>query len=220
MDIDTETLASYIDHTNLSPKATICDIKKLCDEAIQYSFKTVCVTSHMLEYAIEQLQGHATIAISVIGFPTGKASTSEKADEATRLVKIGASELDMVINIEALKTQNYSYVYEDIYAVVVAAKPVPIKVIIETCYLDNDEKVIACALAKAAGAAFVKTSTGCGSSGATQQDISLMRKMVGTDMGVKASGSIRTYNDAITMIQAGANRLGTSSSIKIMLNQT
>ena len=220
MDIDKKTLASYIDHTNLSPTATIDDIEKLCDEAIQYGFKTVCVSPTMLEYAIGQLQSSATKAISVIGFPTGKASTSEKADETTHLVKIGASELDMVINLDALKRKNYSYVYEDIDAVVKAARAVPIKVIIEACYLDNDEKVIACALAKAAGATFVKTSTGCGSSGATPQDISLMRKVVGIDMGVKASGSIRSYDDAITMIQAGANRIGTSSSVKIMLNQT
>jgi len=209
-------LAPYIDHTILKPEATEEDIKRVCQEAIDYKFKAVCVNSANVSLAAELLKDHPSLPIAVVGFPLGAAISSSKAHEAKEAVKAGAQEIDMVINIGALKTRNYRKVLTDIQAVVVAAAPCPVKVIIETASLSQDEKIIACALSKAAGAHFVKTSTGFGDGGATVEDIALMRRVVGDELGVKASGGIKTREDALKMIEAGASRVGASSSIAIV----
>lgn len=209
-------LAKMIDHTLLKPDATESDLKKLCDEARKYKFATVCVNSAFVRRAAELLKGAEAKPIAVVGFPLGAATSSAKAFEAREAIKNGAQEIDMVINIGELKSGNFSVVLEDIRAVVEASKPHPVKVILETALLDHDQKVIACALSKAADAAFVKTSTGFGPSGATTDDIALMRKVVGPKMGVKASGGIRTTDDALKMIQSGASRVGASASTAIV----
>lgn len=209
-------LAKMIDHTLLKPDATESDLKKLCDEARKYKFATVCVNSAFVRRAAELLQGADAKPIAVVGFPLGAATSSAKAFEAREAIKNGAKEIDMVINIGELKSGNYTVVFDDIRAVVEASKPHPVKVILETALLDHDQKVIACALSKAADAAFVKTSTGFGPSGATAEDIALMRKVVGPTMGVKASGGIRTTDDALKMIQSGASRVGASASVAIV----
>jgi len=183
-------LAPYIDHTLLKPDATRDDLIKLCDEARKYGFATVCVNSSNVALAARLLQGCSTKAIAVVGFPLGAATSSAKAFETREAIRAGAGEIDMVINIGQLKAKNYAYVECDIHEVVQAARPRPVKVILETGALTRDEKVIACALAKAAGAAFVKTSTGFGPGGATAEDIALMRAVVGDDVGVKASASV------------------------------
>lgn len=210
------SLAGMIDHTLLKPDTTQSEIKKLCEEARQYSFATVCVNSSFVGYAAQLLKGSKTKAIAVVGFPLGAASTSSKAFEAKEAIRLGAQEIDMVINIGALKGQDYATVFEDIRQVVEVSKPYPVKVILETAALNEDQKIIACALSKAAGAAFVKTSTGFGAGGATVEDIALMRRIVGPEMGVKASGGIRTYEDAKKVIEAGANRIGASASVSIV----
>lgn len=213
-------IARYIDHTNLKPYATKEDIIKLCDEAIQYGFYAVCVNPYRVKLAKDYLRekGADVRVASVIGFPLGATPTEVKVFEAKKALDDGADELDMVINIGALKDGDYEYVKRDIEEVVKVAheKGAKVKVIIETCYLTDEEKVKACELAKEAGADFVKTSTGFGSGGATVEDVKLMRKVVGPDMGVKASGGIRTYEQAVAMIEAGANRIGTSSGVKIV----
>ncbi|AIU69222.1 deoxyribose-phosphate aldolase [Thermococcus eurythermalis] len=213
-------IARYIDHTNLKPYATKEDIIKLCDEAIQYGFYAVCVNPYRVKLAKDYLSGKgADVRVaSVIGFPLGATPTEVKVFEAKKALDDGADELDMVINIGALKDGDYEYVKRDIEEVVKVAheKGAKVKVIIETCYLTDEEKVKACELAKEAGADFVKTSTGFGSGGATVEDVRLMRKVVGPEMGVKASGGIRTYEQAVAMIEAGANRIGTSSGVKIV----
>lgn len=213
-------IARYIDHTNLKPYATKEDIIKLCDEAIQYGFYAVCVNPYRVKLAKDYLSGKgADVKVaSVIGFPLGATPTEVKVFEAKKALDDGADELDMVINIGALKDGDYEYVKRDIEEVVKVAheKGAKVKVIIETCYLTDEEKVKACELAKEAGADFVKTSTGFGSGGATVEDVRLMRKVVGPEMGVKASGGIRTYEQAVAMIEAGANRIGTSSGVKIV----
>jgi deoxyribose-phosphate aldolase len=197
-------LAPYIDHTLLKPDATRDDLVKLCDEARKYGFATVCVNSSNVALASRLLQGCSTKAIAVVGFPLGAATTSAKTFETREAIRAGAAEIDMVIQIGQLKAKNYAYVECDIREVVQAAKPRPVKVILETGALTRDEKVIACALAKAAGAAFVKTSTGFGPGGAT------------AEVGVKASGGVRTTADAQKMVEAGANRLGASASVAIV----
>lgn len=209
-------LASKIDHTLLKPDATSEDIRRICEEAAQYRFATVCISPKYVSLATQLLKGTTTLPISVVGFPSGKGASSEKAQEARDAVQAGAREIDMVINQDALKAQDYSFVYRDIAAVVEASKPYPVKVILETCNLDDTQKIAACALSKAAGAAFVKTSTGFASGGATAEDISLMRQVVGPEMGVKASGGIRTLVDAIKMIESGASRIGASASVAIV----
>lgn len=213
-------IARYIDHTNLKPYATKEDIIKLCDEAIQYGFYAVCVNPYRVKLAKDYLSGKgADVRVaSVIGFPLGATPTEVKVFEAKKALDDGADELDMVINIGALKDGDYEYVKRDIEEVVKVAheKGAKVKVIIETCYLTDEEKVKACELAKEAGADFVKTSTGFGTGGATVEDVRLMRKVVGPEMGVKASGGIRTYEQAVAMIEAGANRIGTSSGVKIV----
>lgn len=209
-------LASRIDHTLLKPDATPEEIKKICQEAIDHRLATVCVNSKYISLVADLLKGHSPLPIAVVGFPLGAGSSSAKAFEAQEAIRMGAREIDMVISIGALKSQDYAYVLKDIQAVVDAARPFPVKVILETSSLNEDQKITGCALAKAAGAAFVKTSTGFGAGGATAEDVQLMRRIVGPHMGVKASGGVRTYADAIKMIQAGANRIGASSSVSIV----
>lgn len=213
-------LASKIDHTLLKPDATREEIVRVCEEARKHHFATVCVNSTYAGLAADLLKGSGVKAIAVVGFPLGAASTVSKAFEAREAIRVGAQEIDMVINIGALKSRDYETVLEDIRAVVEASKPYAVKVILETSNLTDDQKVIGCALAKAAGAAFVKTSTGFGSGGATAEDIALMRRVVGPEMGVKASGGIRTYEDATKMIAAGASRIGASASVAIVLRET
>lgn len=213
---DPENIATYIDHTLLKANATHDDLVKLCDEARKLGTATVCVNSANVEEAAALLQGCSTVPIAVVGFPLGASLPEVKAFEARQAVRCGAREIDTVINIGALKDKDYQLVFDDIQEVVDAVAPVPVKVIIETCLLDEHQKVIACALAKAAGAAFVKTSTGFSTGGAKAEDIALMRKIVGSDMGVKASGGVRTLEDAKKMIEAGASRIGASASVAII----
>ncbi len=213
-------LAPLIDHTLLKADADRAQLKKLCDEARQYGFATVCVNSVNVRYCASQLEGAVTKAIAVVGFPLGAETSNAKAFETREAVRNGAAEIDMVINLGALKSRDYATVLEDIVAVVGAAHPKPVKVIIEAGMLDHDQKVIACALSKVAGAAFVKTSTGFGVGGATVEDIALMRSVVGPQMGVKASGGIHSEEDARRLVAAGATRLGASASVAIVTGAT
>lgn len=213
---DESKLAGMIDHTLLNPDATEAQLIQLCEEAKQYGFAAVCVYSAHIHVAAGQLKNSPVKPIAVVDFPKGEGPSQAKAAEAQQAIRAGAKEIDMVIHVGALKAKNYGYVYRDIEAVVAAAKPHIVKVIIETAKLDNVEKIAACTLAKAAGAAFVKTSTGFGGGGATVEDVALMRRVVGPDIGVKASGGIRTKADALQMVQAGANRIGASAGIAII----
>jgi deoxyribose-phosphate aldolase len=214
---DPSSLAKYIDHTILNADASITDLKKICDEAKRYNFASVCVNSCYIKFVAEHLYGSGVKPCCVVGFPLGAMSSGAKADETTRAVSDGAKEIDMVASIGAIKSADWKTVYEDIKGVVAAARGRAIvKVIIETCLLTDEEKVKACTVSKLAGACFVKTSTGFSTGGATPGDVRLMRRTVGPDMGVKASGGVRTYEDAIKMIDAGATRLGTSSGIAIV----
>jgi deoxyribose-phosphate aldolase len=217
-DFSMTELAGFIDHTNLKADATKDDIKKLCDEAIKYRFASVCVYPCYIELVSSILKGSGVKAGTVAGFPIGANTKESKAFEARDALKRGAEELDMVLNIGALKSGDIETVIDDIKGVVQAAGEygAVVKVILETCYLTDEEKVMACRIVKEAGADFVKTSTGLGPGGATAEDVRLMRKTVGPEFGVKAAGGIRSYEDAVKMIQAGANRLGTSSAVKIM----
>lgn len=209
-------IAFMIDHTILKPDTTKEMIKKVCDEAKQYNFASVCVNPYYVSYVKEQLDGTDVKVTSVIGFPLGSTLKQVKAYEAMDAIKNGAHELDMVINVGALKDGHDDIVKEDIQAVVEAAKgKALVKVIIEACLLTDEEKVRACRLAKEAGADFVKTSTGFSTSGATVDDIKLMRETVGLKMGVKASGGVRDLDTAQAMVDAGATRIGASSSVSI-----
>lgn len=207
-----------IDHTLLKPEATPEQVKLLCVEAVQYQFAAVCVNPIYTEMIVALLKGSSVAPCAVAGFPLGAVPTSHKVFETRQAVELGVRELDMVLPVGMLKSGNLEAVYQDIAAVVAAAHPagVLIKVIFETCLLTTREKILACLLSKQAGADFVKTSTGFASGGATVEDIRLMRGVVGTEMGVKASGGVRSLADALAMISAGANRLGTSSGLKIM----
>lgn len=209
-------LNKYIDHTLLKADATSVQIAKLCNEAKEYNFASVCVNTCYVKQAKELLDGSDVKVCCVVGFPLGAMDTESKAFEAKTAVKNGAEEVDMVINVGALKEGKLDYVYEDIKAVVEASKPAIVKVIIETCLLTNEEKIAACEASVKAKAAFVKTSTGFSTAGATVEDVALMRKTVGDKCFVKAAGGIRTYEDAMKMIEAGADRLGCSAGIKIM----
>jgi deoxyribose-phosphate aldolase len=202
-------LAAMIDHTLLKPEATAEQISKLCQEALQYEFKSVCINPFWVPLAAMLLKGSKVDICTVIGFPLGAITASAKANEVVEAIKNGATEVDMVLNIGALKSGQYDVVLNDIKTVVHAAKRGTIvKVILETGLLTDAEKVKACELCKQAGADFVKTSTGFGPGGATVEDIALMRKIVGEKMGVKASGGIRNYETAMAMVKAGANRIG------------
>jgi deoxyribose-phosphate aldolase len=214
-----QDIAPFIDHTLLKPEATTAEVVKLCQEAKKYGFATVCVNSINVGTAARELAGSSVLPIAVVGFPLGAGIPSAKSFETREAVRCGAKEIDMVINIGALKAKDYALVHKDIEGVVNAARPWPVKVILETSQLTQEEKTIACALSKAAGAAFVKTSTGFSTGGATADDVALMRRVVGDDMGVKASGGVRSTEDAMNMIAAGANRIGASASIAIVTGQ-
>ncbi len=208
--------SKYIDHTVLKATATKIDILKLCDEAVRYDFKSVCVNPYFVPYAKEVLYGSDILICTVIGFPLGANTKEVKAFETIKAISDGADEIDMVINIGEAKEHNWDYVYEDIKSVVDAANGVLVKVIIETCYLTDEEKIEACKCAVKANADYVKTSTGFGSGGATAKDIKLMRDVVGPDIGVKASGGVKTKDDFKLMIENGATRIGTSNGISLM----
>jgi len=209
-------IQTYIDNTALKPDATPDVIEKLCAESIEYGCASVCVNPAYVPLVAKLLKGTSVKVCTVIGFPLGMNASEVKAFEAAYAAKEGAEELDMVINVGMLKSGNDEYVQKDIEAVVKAANGKLVKVIIETCLLTDEEKVRACKLAKAAGADYVKTSTGFSTSGATTHDIALMRETVGPEMGVKASGGIRDYAAAKAMIEAGASRIGASSGKKIV----
>ncbi len=220
MEITKMNLAGMIDHTLLNPAATSKDIITLCAEAREYNFAAVCVNPYWVSLAAEQLEGTSVAVCSVIGFPLGATSTAVKVGEAGQAVQNGAMEVDMVINIGALKECRTDIVLNDIRAVVEASwaqNPDAItKVIIEACYLNREQKVLVCRLAARTGARFVKTSTGFGSEGATVEDVALMRATVGPEMGVKASGGIKTAGQALAMIRAGASRIGASAGVIII----
>lgn len=210
-------MAAMIDHTLLRPEATEHDVERLCREAMTYGFAAVCINPSLLPAAVQALQGSLIVPCTVIGFPLGANTTPSKAFEAGEAAAAGAREVDMVLAIGAIKQKAYGRVLADIQAVVRAAgSACAVKVIIETCLLTDEEKVIACRLALEAGARFVKTSTGLSTGGATIHDVALMRATVGACAGVKASGGIRTLADAEAMIAAGASRLGTSAGIGII----
>jgi deoxyribose-phosphate aldolase len=211
-------LARYIDHTALKPETLEAQIVQLCDEARQYEFMAVCVNPGWVKRCTQLLTGSEVCVATVAGFPLGATLPEVKAFEAQRACADGAAEIDMVINIGALKDKDHLLVARDIATVVQAARSggAITKVIIETALLTDDEKVIACRLAVEAGAEFFKTSTGFAASGATAHDVALMRRTVGPDVGVKAAGGIRTYTDTLSMIEAGADRIGASASVKIM----
>lgn len=215
----TTNYASYIDHTLLKPEATEEQIKKICAEAKEYGFASVCVNPTWVSLAAEELKGASSKVCTVIGFPLGASTSATKAFETKDAITRGADEIDMVINIGALKSKQYDVVENDIKAVVAAANGTLVKVIIETCLLTDDEKVKACELSVSAGADFVKTSTGFSTAGAKAEDVALMRKIVGPNIGVKASGGVRSLEDLESMVAAGATRIGASSGVKIINGQ-
>ncbi len=209
-------LNKYIDHTILKPETTQEQVEKILSEAKEYDFASVCVNPTWVSLAAESLNDSDVKVCTVIGFPLGANTSAVKAFETKDAIANGADEIDMVINVGALKAGNDALVLDDIKAVVDASGDKLVKVIIEACLLTDDEKVRACQLSKEAGADYVKTSTGFSTGGATVADVTLMRKTVGPDMGVKASGGARSYEDAIAFIEAGASRIGASSGVAIM----
>ena len=217
MEMTAIKMAQYVDHTLLKADAQHSDFDKLCDEAKQFQFKAVCVNSCRVAYVAKKLEESGVEVCSVVGFPLGAMETGAKAFEASRAIEEGATEIDMVINVGALKSGDLKTVEDDIHALRKAAKgSTVLKVIIETCLLTEEEKTLACEISKKVGADFVKSSTGFSTGGATIEDIALMRKVVGPNIGVKASGGIKDFETAIAMINAGANRLGTSSGVAIV----
>ncbi len=218
MSTDADRIASYIDHTLLKPEASEADVLKLCAEAAEYHFKSVCVNPVWVKTAARALKGSGVLTCSVVGFPFGATPSDVKAYEARGAVLDGADEVDMVINIAAARANDKGTLVDDITKVVEAvhAEEAVVKVIIETSMLTDEQKVLACEAAVEAGADFVKTSTGFGGGGATEADIALMRRTVGPGIGVKASGGVRTLADAQAMIAAGATRIGASSGIAIV----
>ncbi len=211
-------LAHWIDHTILKPDTTRAQIEKICAEAIEHNFASVCVNPTWVSLVYQLLRGHMPKVCTVVGFPLGATFPEAKATETQLAVQKGADEIDMVINVGALKSGDYALVEHDIRSVVRAAGRRIVKVILETCLLDDEEKVKACAIAKHGGANYVKTSTGFSSGGATVKDVALMRKAVGAEMGVKASGGVRSYEEACKMVEAGATRIGASASVEIVGN--
>jgi deoxyribose-phosphate aldolase len=207
-------LAGYIDHTLLKQDATIAQIEKLCEEAAKYQFASVCVNATYAALCAKLLKDTGVKVCCVVGFPLGATLSSVKAFETEQVIADGASEVDMVLNVGALKSGNFTLVKNDVTAVVRAAhaKNALVKVIIETCLLTDDEKVKACQICQSAGADFVKTSTGFSTAGATVEDVALMRKTVGPDMGVKAAGGVRTRDDVLAMIKAGAPALAPAAA--------
>jgi deoxyribose-phosphate aldolase len=215
--ISQSELAGYIDHTLLKPEAVESQFEQLCAEAIKYKFKSVCVNSSWVPFVAKKLRGTGIEICSVIGFPLGGMDTRSKAFEARSAIASGATELDMVLNVGALKSGNLKLVEEDIRAIKRACRSTTVlKVILETGLLTEAEKILACEIAKKADANFVKTSTGFAGSGATVADIALMRRIVGPKMGVKASGGIKTFDQAVALIDAGANRLGCGASVAVI----
>lgn len=210
----------FIDHTLLKAFATSDEIRKLCEEAKKYNFKSVCVNPVHVSLAKECLEGSDVLVCTVIGFPLGANTKEIKAFETIDAIKNGADEIDMVINIGKAKEHNYTYIEDEIKMVVAASTGKTTKVIIETCYLNDEEKMNCSLAAKKAKATFVKTSTGFGTGGATANDIRLMRETVGPDMGVKASGGIRNLDDLELMVENGATRIGASSGVAIMENSS
>lgn len=211
-----EDIAKLIDSTILRPESIKDEICKLCEDAIEYNFFSVCVNPTWVKYCKDKLNDSSVKVCSVIGFPLGALSTVDKVNESLNAIKNGVDELDMVINIGFLKGKQMDLFEKDIAKVREVAKNKLLKVIIETCLLTDEEKIIACEITKKVGADFVKTSTGFSSGGATVEDISLMRKTVGNDFGVKASGGIRTLDDVLKMLNAGASRIGTSNGVNII----
>ena len=208
-------IAGLIDHTYLKATATTVDIKRVCQEAVENGFATVCVNTRWIQLVQECLNESTVKPIAVVGFPLGAQATDVKVLEAEWAVQNGAKEVDMVIAIGDLIEGNYERVFSDIQSVVQSAK-CPVKVILETCYLSRDEIIAGSLLSKAAGAAFVKTSTGFASAGAKESDVELIRSVVGNSVGVKASGGIKSIADLLTMVRAGATRIGASSGVQIL----
>ena len=225
MAIKPRDMAKMIDHTNLDPTAGVEEIKLLCEEAKEYEFASVCVFPIFVPLAADLLRDTSVKVTTVIGFPFGTSTTETKAYETRNAIKNGVQEVDMVLNMAAFKSGAFDLVLKDIQAVVDATKTagvtsdIIIKVIIETCYLDEDEIVKASELVKDAAADFIKTSTGFGPEGAREEDVSLIRKTVGRDVGVKASGSIGNFEEALSMIDAGANRIGASMGVNIVTDE-
>jgi deoxyribose-phosphate aldolase len=217
--VQDQSLAPFIDQTLLKPEVTESQIRKLCADARLHKFFGVCVNSSFIELASHELQGSDVRPVSVVGFPLGAMHTKAKAFEAEQAVLLGAKEIDMVLSIGRLKEKDFNYVKRDIKAVVTASSGALVKVILETALLTDDEKRAACQISVEAGAHFVKTSTGFGGGGATVADIELMRSTVGPKVGVKASGGVKTREQAIAMIGAGATRIGTSSGVELVLGQ-
>lgn len=216
--ISPKTIASFIDHTILTPQATEKDVEKVCEEALIYGFCSVCIHPFWVRTAATILNKSRVKVCTVIGFPLGANSSSIKSTETSQAIKEGADEIDMVINIGALKSGDLKTVKNDIQGVTQVAREANVvsKVILETCLLTPQEIEVACKIAKEAGADFVKTSTGFSSGGATVEVISLMRRVVGNSMGVKASGGVRSLKDLLSMVKAGATRVGASSGVEIM----
>lgn len=215
--MSTADLAGVIDHTLLKADATTCMFDQLCEEAIKYKFKSVCVNSTWVPYVAKKLRGSGVLICAVVGFPLGSMDSRTKVMETRSAISNGANELDMVIDISAMKSKNYKKVQDDIWAIRRACRGnTVLKVIIETSYLDEAEKVLACEMSVKAGADFVKTSTGTTEAGATVQDIALMRRVVGPKIGVKASGGVRTAQDAFDMLNAGATRIGCGGGVAIV----
>lgn len=209
-------LARLIDHTQLHAYATEIDIRELCNEAVENGFATVSINPAWASYCAKRLAG-TPVGIDVcVGFPLGANTAYVKVEEARDAVRNGATEIDMVINVGALKSGYPAFVEREIAAVTKAVRGIPVKVILETSYLNREEKIIVCEMAMRSGAAFVKTSTGYGHGGATLDDVELMKSIVGDHLGIKAAGGIRTYGDAILLVQAGATRLGTSAALQIL----
>ncbi len=209
-------IAASTDHTLLKAIATKDQIISMCNEAVRYAVRAVCINPYWVSTCAKKLAGTGVTIVTVVGFPLGATSTAAKAEEARRAVAEGAREIDMVINLGQAKAGDWDAVRADIAAVVEASKPALVKTIIETCYLNRDEKEAACMAAVAAGAAFVMTSTGFGTGGATVEDIRLMKETVGDRALVKASGGIKTYEDAVALLEAGASRIGASAGIAII----
>jgi deoxyribose-phosphate aldolase len=216
IDLDRESLVKMIDHTELSAHSGEKKIANLCNEARSFGFYTVCINGGYTRYAFEKLQGSGVLVCTVVGFPLGAGTSTAKAFEAREAVDDGAAEIDMVINVGALRDKRLKLVRDDIRAVVEASHPALVKVILETCFLTDEEIVTACKLSVDAGAKFVKTSTGFGAFGAFPAHVRLMRQTVGSGIGVKASGGIRNFKDAWRLILAGASRLGVSASVAIV----
>jgi deoxyribose-phosphate aldolase len=218
MSYSAPSIARLIDHTLLRPEATRANILDLCHQALEYNFASVCVNAYWVPLAASQLAGSEVKVCTVVGFPLGATSTEAKVGETESALRAGAQEIDMVLNIGALRGDDDRAVEEEIALVAAASHRAGaiVKVILETALLNDDQKIVACALAKTAGADFVKTSTGFSSSGATVHDVELMRRAVGPAMGVKASGGIRTLDDLLKMLDAGATRIGASASVQIV----